>query len=421
MILSFCATHKRATIPILESLNFEDKEQALNSLKSLDFVKECFLLQTCNRVEIYVVSTQKSTHKITKDIIKFWSQNAKVSRDVIFDIVEVFEGSKALRHLLLLASGLESMVVGEDQILGQIREAYLEAKNAGATNSFFDIVLMKAINTGRKVRTKTRINEGSVSLSSIAIDLAEKSFDNHDSTKALVIGAGKAGTLAAKELSKRKFETVYLANRTYQRSVELAKLVGGEPIKLREVNDYLSKVNLVITAVSVSEPLLTSANVMKALCSKSNPKLMFIDISQPRCVEDSVRSLKGVTLKSIDDLRETVETNLQKRLHETINAKKIVDEELLHLEDLLKKIGAEPVISSLCRKMEKIRCAEFTKAIHIINGLNDDQRLVIENLTKELVERILQSPIENLRKATLNGDKSVFIAVNNLFGLDNNA
>jgi glutamyl-tRNA reductase len=418
MILSFCVTHKKASVPILESLTFKDKKQALKSLSSFDFVQECVLIQTCNRVEIHLVSTKNPIHSITDGLVRFWSKNAKVSKDVILNVVEVFEGHEALHHLLLLASGLESMVVGEDQILGQIREAYLEAKEAGTTKSIFDTVFMKAVNAGRKVRAETGVNRGYTSISSIAVDLAEKYLGDLTTCKALVIGAGKTGTLAAKELSKRNISSLYVTNRTYQRGVALAKTIGGQPIRFEDFYDYLPKVNLVIAAISVSTPLLTSEKIEEALKSAGKPSnLLLFDLSQPRCISEDAGRLSGVSLKTIDDLREIGEENLQKRLDEAVKARKIVVKELDRLEALLKKMVAEPIISSLCRKVEHIRCIELSKALHMIKGVNEDQRLVIENLTKELVERILNLPIENLRNATLNGNNELLLAANILFDL----
>ena len=418
MFLSFCVTHKRANVPTLESLLFKDKKQALETLSSFDFVEECVLLQTCNRIEIHLIISEAPACDITDRVVRFWSQNANVSKDIIFKLIEIFEGHEALKHLLLLASGLESMVVGEDQILGQIREAYLESKEAGTVKSLFETVFLKTLNTGRKVRTETGINHGSVSISSIAISLAEKHLGDLTSAKALIIGAGETGTLAAKELSRRNITNIYVANRTHKKCVTLTKMVGAQPIRFEEIYDYLPRLNLVIAAVSASTPLLTSKNVAEVLNNANTPtNLLFIDLSQPRCVEESVGRISGVNLRTIDDLKEIAEENLQKRLDAKIRARKIVEEELAHLEASLTKMAAEPIISSLCRKVEKIRCNELSKALRRINEINDEQRLVIENLTKELAERILQSPIEKLRNAPLNGDKTLLLAVNSLFGL----
>jgi glutamyl-tRNA reductase len=377
------------------------------------------LLQTCNRVEIHLVTSKISTYRIIDEVIKFWSQSTQVSKDTLLKVVEVYEGREALRHLLLLASGLESMVVGEDQILGQMRKAYLEAKEDGTTKSVFDVVFVKAVNVGRKVRVKTDINKGSVSVGSTAVDMAVNYLENPSSSKALVIGAGKTGELAANELSRRNFGSVFIANRTYQKSVDLAKKIGGHPIPFEEIYDYIPQVNLVISAVSVSKPFLTSKNVSKVLNNDNgSSNLLVVDLSQPRSVAEDVGSLSRVNVKTIDDLRETVKINLQKRFDESVKVRAIVAEQLDRLESLLKKMAAEPTITALCRKMEEIRRVELAKALRMINGIDETQQVIVENLTKELVEKILQLPIENLRNATLNGENNLLIAANDLFRLN---
>jgi glutamyl-tRNA reductase len=417
MLLSFCVTHKNTNEALLEALSFQNTSKALKSLISLDFVDECVLIQTCNRVELHIVTSNESQYMILEKVVKFWSQTTNVSTDTILKVIEVFEGRESLHHLLLLASGLESMVVGEDQILGQIHKAHLEAKEAGTTKSFIDTVFNKAVNVGRNVRVKTRINKGSVSVSSIAIDLAEKHLDNQASTKALVIGAGKIGELAAKEMSNRKIGPVYICNRTYHRSVKLAKKIDGKPIRFEEFYDFLPRVNLIIAAVQVTEPILTYEKVKEVLKTGKLPQLLLIDLSHPRCIEEDVGRISGVNLKTIDDLKETAEENLNKRLHEANKAKELIIEELNHLETLLKKMVAEPTISNLCKKMEKIRRVETSKAFKMINGIDEDQRQIIDDLTRALVEKILQSPIENLRNATLNGESQLLLAANSLFNL----
>lgn len=420
MILSLCATHKKASVPILESFTFEDEGETMKELYRLPFVEECILIQTCNRVEIHVVVSNVSSKEAVDQLVGFWSQNVGVSRDVILQVIEVFEGRETLQHLLFLAAGLDSMVTGEDQILGQIRKAYVQAKKIGVAKSSFETIFMKAVNVGRKVRTETAINQGSVSISSVAVDLAEKFFGHLKSIRVLLIGAGEAGTLAGKELASRGVENVLVANRTYERGVQLAKTIGGEAVRLEDVNNYTPRVNLVILAASADTPLLTFEGVKGALTGvDKTSELLVIDISQPRCVEEAVGDLVGVNLKTIDDLRCVVEENLKKRSSEAERARKIVLREMDHLEVLLKKMVVEPTISGLCGKVEKIRLGELSKALHILRGVDDHQRMVIEDLTRVLTERILQLPIKNLRDAALNGDNSLLSAARKLFNLVN--
>jgi len=421
MILCLSVSHKKANVPVLESLTFKDGREDMKKMCRLAFVEESVLIQTCNRVEIYVVTSDVSTKEAVEQLVGFWSWNVGVSRDVLFRIIEIFEGHEALRHLMFLVAGFESMVFGEDQILGQVRDAYVEAKRIGTAKSFFETIFMKSINVGRRIRTETGINQGSVSISSVAVDLAEKVFGDLKSVRVLLIGAGEAGTLAGKELSKRGVRNVLVANRTYERGVKLAKMIGGKSVRYENINNYIPKVNLVIVAVSASNPVLTLKNMKSVTNDFVEPfKLLILDISQPRCVEEAVGSLPGVNLKTIDDLRYVVEKNLKKRLDEGERAKVIVLQELGHLEKLLKIIVAEPTITDLCRKMERIRVKEISKALRMIRGISDDQRTIIEDLTRELTERILQFPIESLKNAALNGDDWLLSAAQKLFNLETN-
>lgn len=417
MILSLCATHKKASVPILESLAFKDRQEAIRELRKMPFVEECALIQTCNRVEIHVEASDVSTKEAVNRLVESWSQNVKVSQDMIFNVIDVYEGREALQHLLYLAAGLESMVIGEDQILGQIRNACVEAKEVDGIKSVLDTVFAKALNVGRRVRVETGISRGSVSVSSVAVELAEKILGDLNGVKVLLIGAGEAATLAANELTRREVGNVLVANRTYERGIQLAKTIGGEAVRLEYVNDYIPKVDLVIVAASASVPLLTLDSMKGASNNEAEGQLLVVDISQPRCVEEAVGRLPWVNLKTIDDLKGIVEDNLKKRSCEAEKAREIIREELGLLEKLLKKIATEPTISGLCREVEKIRVRELSKALHAIHGISDDQRVVIENLTKELAERILQLPINNLREAALNDDNSLLSAANRLFSL----
>ncbi len=418
MIICLSANHKKASVPMLESLNFKNKGEATKRCCFLESIKEAVILQTCHRVEIYVATDENASGNIVNSMVRFWGQEVGVSSDVIDKVLEVFYGSEALLHLLQLASGLESMVVGEDQILGQVRTAYVDSKKIGTVNAMLEKAFMKAVNVGRRVRSETQINEGAVSVSSVAVDLAEKTFGALKDVRVMVVGAGEAGSLVAEELAERGARPIYIANRTFERGRELADKVGGKAIRFEELYQELGVMDLVVFAVSVDKPLLGLEKMKNILQMRQSANLVLIDISQPRCVEEAVGSLPSVDLKNIDDLRLVVEGNLKKRLGEAEKAKEIVLDELKRLEVLLGRMLAEPLVSSLCRKVDAIRERELRKALRMVGNTSEKKRSVIENLTKELAERILQFPIENLRKAALNRDAALLSAAKKLFELD---
>jgi glutamyl-tRNA reductase len=402
---------------MLESLNFKNKEEATKKCCSLESVREAVLLQTCNRIEIYVNTSDNTDEDIVTSLVRFWSRQVGVSSDLINKTIEVYHDSEALLHLLRLSSGLESMVVGEDQILGQVRTAYVDSKKIGTVETLLQKAFMKAVNVGRRVRTETQINEGSISISSVAVDLAEKRLGTLKDVSAMVVGAGETGSLVAKELAQRGARPIYIANRTFKKALELADLVTGKAIHFEDMHYELKKMDLAVFAVSVDAPLLRSREMKNILEGRKNPNLMLIDISQPRSIEENIGSLPSVELRNIDDLKSVLEENLKKRLIEAEKAKQIILEELKSLDALLGRLLAEPLVSSLCIRVEDIRGKELQKALRMVRNLEEEQKLVIENLTKVLAERILRLPIENMRKAALNRDSTTLSAARKLFEL----
>jgi len=419
MIICLSISYKKASIPLLEALTFKEKEEALKNLSRLKFVKECVIIQTCNRAEVYVRIDGLEEGVATDELIGFWSQQVKVSRDIILEVADVFSGHDALYHLLSLAAGLESMVVGEDQILGQVRSAYLESKKLGTIDKFFDTLFMKAVNVGKRTRTETSLNEGFLSISSIAVDLAEKHVGDLKSAVILLVGAGETGTITGKELSSKGVKSILVANRTYERGVKLAEEIGGKAVKFSELFNFFPKADIVIVATSAPKPIITFGEVMKGLSEWSNGhKLLIIDISQPRSAEEAVGKLPNVELKNIDDLKAISDENVRRRLGEVDKARKIILEELNHLEMLLKKMISEPTISSLCRSAEEIRRRELLKALRMLKGIDEKERHIIETLTKVMVKRILQTPIESIRLASLNGDSGLLSVMEKIFNLN---
>jgi len=400
---------------MLESLTFKDEEKVLKEAYSMSFVQECILLQTCHRIEIYC-TTDEAAKEVAKHVIKFWSRKVGVSSDVLEDILQVHYGKDALLHLFSVAVGLESMVIGEDQILGQVRTAYVKSKKVGTVGLILEKAFMKAVNVGRRVRTETRMNEGSVSISSASVDLAEE-FGSLKGVKALVIGAGEAGSIVAESLRKKGVKRLFIANRTYSRGVKLASNVSGKAIRFSEMSEALSNVDLVVAAVSTEKPVLGVKEVEEALKKRKSKGLLIIDISQPRFVEEKVGSLGHVTLRNIDDLKGIVERNIGRRLGETEKVKTMIMDELKLFEGQLGRIMAEPVISSICRKIEEIRKSEVKRVFGKMKETDERKKLVIERFSKELAERMLQVPLDQLREAALNNDNAVLSTAEKLFGV----
>ncbi|MEM2108396.1 MAG: glutamyl-tRNA reductase, partial [Candidatus Bathyarchaeia archaeon] len=329
-IINVRITHKTARIPLIEAVSFKDTKEALKTLRSMDNVDECVFLQTCNRVEFYIVSEQgEKVARMAKD---FLVKRAGTLADDASRAVECSLDGDALRHILRLASGLESMVIGEDQILNQVWDAYLEAESAKTAGIVLKHLFMRAVSVGRRVRKETGINKGAVSIGSAAVELAESLLGKLDQKKILVMGAGEMGTLVAKALARRCLKPIFIANRTYERAVKLAEELSGMAVKFDKFLEVLLDADVVICSTSAPHYLLTKSTVSKLMSQRQNMNdLVIIDISNPRNVEEAVRDVPGVKLYGIDDLQLIAEKNKQKRQKSIGQASEIIEKELVLL------------------------------------------------------------------------------------------
>jgi glutamyl-tRNA reductase len=411
-------TYKNVPVTVLERLTFKEPREVLGDLCALSHVDECFVLQTCNRIEIYAVAAENFMFEAAAEIAEYWRQRNNLETEKFYQNLERSFNSEALTHLLRLTSGLESMIVGEDQILGQVQKAFEEAKECGTVGWVLKTIFEKAINTGKKVRLKTKINKGAVSIGSAAVELLEEFLGSLRDKKIIIIGAGETGSLVGKALASRKYAVIFVANRTYERGVRLAKMLGGYAVRFDKVKDLLANVNAVIVATAAPHYVLTKNLIQEVLEKRMGRKLFIMDLSQPRNVEEDVDSLSNVELYNIDDLRGIAEKNLEMRRREIEKAEVIIKDELKHLELMLKRERAEPVIAALCSKAEEIRRRELNKALRMLGEVNDKQQKVINDLTLVLIERILYHPILNMRKAAINGDFDTILVAQKLFDLN---
>jgi glutamyl-tRNA reductase len=416
LIVCLSASYKKAKLPLLESLVFKDGTAVMKGLCAQGLTDECVLVQTCHRIEIYVVLKDSSKEDAIGKILRFWSANTGVSLDILAKNVDVLKGREALLNLFNVASGLDSMVVGEDQILGQVRTAYVKAKKLGSVGLVLDKVFMRAVNTGRKVRSETRVNEGSVSISSAAVDLAAKELGDLKKRTALVLGAGEAGTVAAETLRRRRTKAILVANRTYETGAQLAKKVGGKAVPFEDVYDVITQADLVIVALSVDKPIVKARRLREAF-SRQRPKhgLFVVDVSQPRAVEEQVGTLDGLVLRNIDSLKEVVEENIKNRQAEADKARRIVLEELLRFEKQQLEFLVQPLISEIYKRVDSIRQKELKRALSKMAESDAKKVGILDRFSRELVERVLQMPIDQLREAALNNDNGLLSAAERLF------
>lgn len=417
MIVCLSASYKKTQIPLLESMVFKEADEAVKSLRSECSFEECALIQTCNRIEIYgVVNETTATMDPFGKVLSFWGSATGVSMDILARNVDLLKGREAVANIFGVASGLDSMAVGEDQILGQVRTAYTRAKELGTLGHILDRLFMCAINAGRKVRTETRVDEGSVSISSAAVDLAAKELGDLKLKKALVVGAGEAGTVAAETLRRRGVKSVTVTNRTYETAMRLAAKVSGGVSKFENLHRALSRADLAIVALSVDSPVIRAERLNEARAkTRVRRGLLIVDVSQPRAVEAEVKDVDGVELKNIDNLKDVIDETIRFRQAEAERARKIMLEELYRFERQQSQFLIQPLLSAIYKEVELIRQNELRRAVSKMAEKDEKKLQVLERFSRELMERIIQIPAEQLKRAALNSDEGLVSAAQKLF------
>ena len=416
-IINARITHHKSDVSLIETVALQNLKNSLLELCSMANVDECVILQTCNRTELYIVS--KDNEKTLKMTMDYLMKRCGTKSEEAARAIEVSLNQDALKHLLRVASGLESMVVGEDQILGQVWGAYSIAESANTVGPVLKTAFTRAVSVGRRVRNETDINRGAVSIGSVAVELAETLLGDLDGTNVLVMGAGEMGTLVAKALARCCPNAIFIANRTYERAVKLAEELKGKAVKFDKLEDVLKDADVVICSTAAPHYLLKKESVCKIMKQRGNRSgLMIIDISNPRNVEESVQDIEGVELHNIDDLRVIAERNKEKRQEKAEKASKIIEEALLLLEQDLKAQSVSNIVSSLFLHAEEIRQKEQIKALNMLGKLDEKKRDVIDGLTFEIIEQTLVPIVENLREAAKNDDKQTIDVAVKLFGVN---
>ena len=394
MILNIRVDHKTAAISKMER-SAQELDRLVEEIEDNHAVHEYIHIKTCNRTETYLVVDEFKWEEV---------QN----QDIIIETDE-----HALKHLLRLASGLESMIIGEDQILGQIKDAKKINMKEGGCGPILNTIFTKAVHVGQVVRKKTRINQGSISIGSAAVELAESVHGDLKCKKVLVIGAGKMGTLVAKALVEKKLKAIFVANRTHNRALDLARELGGYAIHFDQLADAMKDADVVISATGAPHPILTYQQVEEAVPPDNLSQMVMVDIANPRDIDEKVAEL-GVKLFNIDDLRGIADESLKMRLNEAEEAEKIVEEELVLLKKSLKHLEVNPLISDIRADAEFIRFRETQKALKMLGDLNGKEGIV-NDLTRVVVDKIFHDIIKNLKESAESEDEEVIKAAETIF------
>ncbi len=413
-VLNVRITHKTARVPLMEAVAFKEKTQALAELKAMETVEECLYLQTCNRIEIFMVSEE--AENTLAQVKEHLAKRAGEHYEEAFKAIETSLDNDTFNHLLRVTGGMESMVIGEDQILNQVWDAYLEADNAKTLGPILKHLFNRAMTVGRRVRNETGINKGAVSIGSAAVELAVTLLGNLENKKILVMGAGEIGTLVAKALARRCLSPIFIANRTYDRAVKLAEDLNGKAVKFNQLDEVLVDSDVVICSTSAPHYLLTKEIMARLMAKRQNLNpIIIIDISNPRNVEKAVTEVPNTKLNNIDDLQMIADKNKAQREKAIEKAQGILDEELIILENDMKSLSVRLIISELLSQAEQIRQKELLTAMNMMGELDERQKRVLNDLTSILLKQTFIPIIENLRVAAKNGDKQIIDTAVKLF------
>ena len=390
-------SHKTAPVEVRECLAFREEAlpAALADLKAREGVAEALILSTCNRVEVTVTTEDGADPRAIVD--SFLADHKAVSPHTIGPHLYRHEGRDAIHHLFRVAASLDSMVVGEPQILGQLKAAYAAAKDSGAVCGWLDGLLTRAFSVAKRVRSETGIGQMAVSVSYAAVELARKIFGSLANRTVMIAGAGKMSELAARHLRRSGASHVFVTNRTHERAVEMAALFQGTPVEYTRFVAMLPEVDILIASSGAPHYILHKDEMQRVIAARRNKPMFLIDIAVPRNIEPSVNEIDNVFLYDIDDLQEVVNANLRERLKAAERAEELVAEEVERTMARLKVAEVTPTIVGLQEQLEQIRAGEIEKARRKYGPFTPEQEQAIEALTRGIVNKIAHGPISEIR------------------------
>ena len=401
-------SHKLAPVEVREQVALGADEASELARRLAGDGREAAVLSTCNRTELYVVGGEEA---------EAIAELERVGGRPLAPYLYRLGDEAAALHLFRVAAGLDSMVPGEGEILGQVRAAY----EAGACGPVLDRLFRGALHAGRKARAETAIGESPSSVSAAAAALAQQVFGELEGRRVLIVGAGKVGELAARNLISRGAEVAFVANRSAEGAAELARKLGSEPLPLEGVADELERADVVVSSTSAAGFVLTRAAVEQGIRGRKRAPLFLIDLAVPRDVEPSVGMLDGCFLYDIDDLEAVVAESLTGRHREAERAEGIVAAEARRFRDWQASLDVVPAIASLREHAEAIRTAELAKAEGRLGGLSESERRTVDSLTSQIVNKLLHAPIVRAKEAAALEGVGYAEALRHLFGLDEDA
>ena len=409
-------SHRSAPVALRERLAFPaaDLPAVLSRLAALPGVREGAVVSTCNRVEV-VASVAAAAADAPATIAAFLAHDRGLTGAEIEPHLYVMRGRDAVRHLFRVAASLDSMVVGEPQILGQMKEHYAEAARAGTSGTVLHRAFHRAFAVGKRVRTETGIGGKAVSVASVAVDLARTIFESLEDKTAMLIGAGKMSEQVARHLKTQGVAAIVTANRTFDRAVELARAFEGVPVPFERMAAYLKNADVVIGSAGATDYLVTPALVQDLLRARKQRPMFFIDMAVPRNFDPAINALDNVYLYDIDDLARTTADNADDRERERVRAETIIEGEIEQFWRWLGSLDVVPTIVAIRDKVEAIRQVELEKALATLKDQAPRHRALLDALTSSIVNKILHAPLSSLRRE---GQADLVASARHLFAID---
>ncbi|MGC2639007.1 MAG: glutamyl-tRNA reductase [Acidobacteriaceae bacterium] len=405
--------HKTAPVELRERLAFakETLPEATRALLAAPGVQEAMILSTCNRVELLV------SHNGTEPQLPgFLAEHFSVDRTMLEPHLYRYQDEEAIRHMFRVAASLDSMVVGEAQILGQVKQSWTVARELGAVKGPLNKLLQGAFSAAKRVRSETEIGSSSVSIASVAVDLARRIFGSLEGKKILVVGAGKMSELAARHLMQHGADSMMVANRTYDRALRLAEQFLGEAIRFEELHARAHEADIIITSTGSAEQIFGVADAQQMLHKRKNRPVFVIDIAVPRDVDPRINKLEGIFLYDIDDLQSVATSHLVDRGREAERAEAIILEETERFRRRIRTIDIAPAIVEVQGTAEELRQAELHRQQRLLATLSPEQQAAVESLTRGLMNKFLHLPLQAMKSAARDGDAAALETIRGMFG-----
>jgi glutamyl-tRNA reductase len=411
----FGVNHKTAPIELREriAIGRDELAEVTRALASIPGVTECMIVSTCNRVELITALDNQSD----PDLTAFLRDQFKLGPNSLEGHFYQHSDKQAVRHLFRVAASLDSMVVGEPQILGQVKEAYSVARAAGTVGGQLEHLLQSAFSAAKKVRTETEIGSSSVSIASVAVELSRRIFGSLNGRTVFLVGAGKMSELAARHLVQQGAGTVLVTNRTAERAHRLAEGFGGRVIPFDKLYDFAAEADIVITSTGAPHPIFRPEHGQALLHKRRNRPMFFIDIAVPRDVDPALNKLEGLFVYDIDDLQQVAAVHLAERSREAADAEALIAQEVERFHERQRAVSAAPAIVALQRQAEDLRQAELKRAQARLGTLTPDQLEAIEALTRGLVNKFLHPAMQALKQAARDNDAARMDAICETYSL----